>query len=359
MGNKVGGCLDGLTGSGAKGPVGKPGKKGFKVCVCGGSTKIGKPLCLLLALDPRVAELCIQDLAITMPPPDVLAEDLQHVGIRCKVKPYALEAIQRPVDHLRECLTGCDLVIACAGWPNNGRTHSDILKLNGSVAKNVVEACALYCPDAVVGLIMNPLNSLVPAMAKLYEKAGLDPMKICGITTLDIVRSNKFVHIETGVPIERVSVPVVGGHGGVSALPLFSQDPTAAKLTAATQEALVRHVQEGGAEVMKEMLGKCGATLSQAYACSRFAQAVLNGLGGTKTEECCFVKSSKCEGLEFFASKVTFGTNGIEQVHPIGPLSKKEQELLVEVKKSLAVDIEAGLKYAEGVELAKGGGDAR
>mmetsp|Transcript_129194 Transcript_129194/g.413017 ORF Transcript_129194/g.413017 Transcript_129194/m.413017 type:complete len:96 (-) Transcript_129194:270-557(-) len=61
----------------------------------------------------------------------------------------------------------------------------------------------------------------------------------------------------------------------------------------------------------------------------------------------------------FFASKVTFGPNGIEQVHPIGPLSKKEQELLVEVKKSLAADIEAGLKYAEGVELAKGGGDAR
>ena len=30
--------------------------------------------------------------------------------------------------------------------------------------------------------------------ARLYEKAGLDPRKVIGITSLDTVRANKFVH---------------------------------------------------------------------------------------------------------------------------------------------------------------------
>jgi len=289
-----------------------------------------------------------------MTPPEGIGCDLHHLERKCKVKAYSLQAVQRPVDHLKECLTGCHLVIACAGWPNNGRINSDLLKLNGSVAKNVIEACAKFCPEAIVGLVMNPLNALVPAMGRLYEKAGLDPMKICGITSLDAVRANKFVHVASDVPIERISVPVVGGHSGPSTLPLFSQDPTAAKLSEEQQAKLLQRVQEGGAQIMTATKGKCGPNLSQAYACARFAGAVLSGLSGVRTQECCFVKSSACEGLPYFASKVTFGPSGIEQVHPIGKVSPQEQLRLDEVKKLLEEDIDSGLKYAETVELSKG-----
>jgi len=45
-------------------------------------------------------------------------------------------------------------------------------------------------------MIVNPVNSVVPAMCELYKKKGLEPKKIVGVTTLDIVRSNKFVGLE-------------------------------------------------------------------------------------------------------------------------------------------------------------------
>mmetsp|Transcript_148146 Transcript_148146/g.369349 ORF Transcript_148146/g.369349 Transcript_148146/m.369349 type:complete len:350 (+) Transcript_148146:84-1133(+) len=349
----MGQCLEGV-----QRPVPKTPKRGFKVCVCGGSGPIGQPLCMLLAMDPRVWELSVQDLAHTIPPPEGMRCDLHHLERKCSVKAYSLLAVQRPVDHLKECLTGCDLVIACAVWPNNAIINSsDLLKLNGSVAKNVIEACAKYCPEAIVGLVVKPLNSVVPAMARLYEKAGLDPMKICGITTLDVVRANKFVHVASEVPIERISVPVVGGHSGPSAVPLFSQDPTAARLSEEQRGEVLQRVQDGGAQILSATKGKCGPNLSQAYACARFAGAVLSGLSGVRTQECCYVKSSACPGLSYFASKVTFGPKGVEQVHPIGKVSPQEQAQIDEVKKGLAEDIESGLKYAETVEFCKGSGE--
>merc|ERR1712196_716601 len=75
--------------------------------------------------------------------------------------------------------------------------------------------------------IVNPVNSIVPAMAELYKKKGLDPMKIVGVTTLDCVRAAKFVGEITGKNPNFINVPVIGGHAGVTIMPVFSQDKTA------------------------------------------------------------------------------------------------------------------------------------
>merc|ERR1711939_332070 len=99
----------------------------------------------------------------------------------------------------------------------------------GDIAKGTVEACAKHCPNAVLGLIVNPVNSVVPAMTELWKKAGLNPKKVVGITTLDIVRANKFVQELTGKPAQ---VPVIGGHAGKTILPLFSQDSAASTIDA-------------------------------------------------------------------------------------------------------------------------------
>merc|ERR1719243_550782 len=110
-----------------------------------------------------------------------------------------MEPSDKPVDHLKECLTGCHLVLVPAGIPRKpGMTRADLFKVNAGIAKGIVEACAKYCPNAVVGLIVNPVNSVVPAMCELWKKKGLDPRKIVGVTSLDIVRANKFVAEITG-----------------------------------------------------------------------------------------------------------------------------------------------------------------
>jgi len=122
-------------------------------------------------------------------------------------------------------------VLVPAGVPRKpGMTRDDLFKINAGIAKGLIESCAKFCPDAMLGLIINPVNSIVPAMCEIYKQKGLDPLKIRGVTTLDVVRANKFVGEATGADPADVAIPVIGGHAGVTILPLFSQDQYGAKL---------------------------------------------------------------------------------------------------------------------------------
>merc|ERR1712167_523037 len=156
------------------------------------------------------------------------------MGRKCSVKGYVMEPTQKAIDNLEECLTGCNLVLIPAGMPRKpGMTRDDLFKVNADIAKGLVEACAKYCPNAILCMIVNPVNSVVPAMAELYKKKGLDPKKIVGVTTLDCVRANKFVGDKTGKHPKDIKVPVIGGHAGITIMPVFSQDPIAATIPAA------------------------------------------------------------------------------------------------------------------------------
>merc|ERR1712118_438802 len=211
---------------------------------------------------------------------------------------------------LEECLKGCDLVLVPAGLPRK------------------------------------------PGMCELYKKKGLDPKKICGVTTLDCVRANKFVHEITGDPIDGINIPVVCGHAGATILALFSQDAAGKKVPADKLMDLDKRVQDAGTEVVNAKGGKGSATLSMAYAGARFGSAVLQGLAGEDTIECAYVQSDAVEGMSYFSSKVTFGTGGVQTVHPLGPLNEHETKRLEEAKTQLKEEIQAGIDYAKDQELS-------
>merc|ERR1712087_504263 len=256
------------------------------------------------------------------------------------------------VNFTQEALTGCSLVLVPAGVPRKpGQTRDDLFKINADIAKGLVEACAKYCPNAVLALIVNPVNSIVPAMAELYKKKGLDPMKIVGVTTLDCVRANKFVGEETGKNPNFVRIPVVGGHAGVTILPLFSQDKAGATIDAAKVPDLDKKVQDAGTVVVEAKGGKGSATLSMAYSGARLGSSVLAGLQGRRRTECAYVASDITD-LPYFTSKVVFGQNGVEKVLPLGKLNEHETKRLEEVKTQLKGEIETGVKYAEANNLA-------
>merc|ERR1712066_791659 len=266
------------------------------------------------------------DLTIAMVPPAGVAADLGHLEKKVKVKGYAKALDEKAIDKLGDCLSGCDLVLVPAGMPRKpGQTRDDLFKINANIAKEVVEACARYCPNAVVALIVNPVNSVVPAMAELYKKKGLDPKKVVGVTTLDCVRANKFVGQITGVDPDDVEIPVIGGHAGVTIMPVFSQDKHAASIETSKIEALDKRIQDAGTEVVNAKGGKGSATLSMAYAGARFASSILSGLAGQPKVECAYVMSSITE-LPYFTSKVRFGKRGVEDVLPLGKLNDYEQK---------------------------------
>merc|ERR1711933_464162 len=141
--------------------------------------------------------------------------------------------------------------------------------------------------------------------------------------------------------------------GGKTILPLFSQDPASAGIDVTKIPDLDVKVQDAGTEVVKAKNGKGSATLSMAYAGARLGKAVLAGLAGVPTTECAYVESSAQTGLPYFASKVLFGKNGIETVHPIGTLSAHEKKRLGELTPILKGEIDDGFEYAKTREFAK------
>ncbi|GAB4849409.1 hypothetical protein Ancab_004206 [Ancistrocladus abbreviatus] len=311
-----------------------------KVAILGAAGGIGQPLALLMKLNPLVSRLSLYDIAGT---PGVAA-DVSHINTRSEVTGYDGE------DQLGQALEGADIVIIPAGVPRKpGMTRDDLFNINAGIVKSLCTAIAKYCPNALVNMISNPVNSTVPIAAEVFKKQGTyDEKRLFGVTTLDVVRAKTFYAGKAKVPVEEVNVPVVGGHAGITILPLFSQATPKANLSDEDIMALTKRTQDGGTEVVEAKAGKGSATLSMAYAGAIFADACLKGLNGVPdVVECSYVQSNASE-LPFFASKVKLGKNGVEELLELGPLSDFEKQALENLKPELKASIEKGIKFASG-----------
>ncbi|CAI0440995.1 unnamed protein product [Linum tenue] len=309
-----------------------------KVAILGAAGGIGQPLSLLMKLNPLVSNLALYDIANT---PGVAA-DVSHINTRSEVTGYFGD------DQLGKALEGADVVIIPAGVPRKpGMTRDDLFNINAGIVKGLCEAIAKYCPHALINMISNPVNSTVPIAAEVFKKAGTyDEKRLFGVTTLDVVRAKTFYAGKARVPVAGVNVPVVGGHAGVTILPLFSQATPKANVSEEEIVALTKRTQDGGTEVVEAKAGKGSATLSMAYAGALFADACLKGLNGVPdVVECTFVQSNVTD-LPFFASKVRLGKNGVDEVLGLGPLSDFEKEGLEKLKPELLSSIEKGIKFA-------------
>ena len=72
----------------------------------------------------------------------------------------------------------------------------------------------------------------------------------------------------------------MGGHAGITILPLFSQATPVADLAPDVIDALTKRTMDGGTEVVRAKAGKGSATLSMAYAGALMADSCLRGLNG-------------------------------------------------------------------------------
>jgi malate dehydrogenase len=214
------------------------------------------------------------------------------------------------------------------------------------IVKNLVEACAKHCPEAVLAIISNPVNSTVPIAAEVLKKRGVyDPTKLCGVTTLDVCRANTFVGAAMGKDPKEVDVTVIGGHAGITILPLFSQVPGFSP-SDEDREALTVRTQFGGDEVVKAKAGAGSATLSMAYAGYIFTENVLKAMeGDDNIVQCAYVESTLTDAT-YFASPCKFGKNGVEKVLGFGEISAYEQGWLDKMLPDLKKQIEKGVEFA-------------
>jgi len=129
---------------------------------------------------------------------------------------------------------------------------------------------------------------------------------------------------------------------------LLSQSPYGKKIEGEQYKQLVNRIQFGGDEVVKAKDGAGSATLSMAYAGAKFTHALLRGLSGEKgIVTPTFVKSPLFadKGVDFFSSNVELGVNGVEKIHPVGPLSAEEEKLLEACLPDLKKNIEKGKAF--------------
>lgn len=221
----------------------KGGAAGFKVAILGAAGGIGQPLAMLMKMNPLVSVLHLYDVVNA---PGVTA-DISHMDTGAVVRGFLGQS------ELEGALTGMDLVIIPAGIPRKpGMTRDDLFKINAGIVRTLCEGIAKCCPNAIVNLISNPVNSTVPIAAEVFKKAGTyDPKKLLGVTSLDVVRANTFVAEVLGLDPREVEVPVVGGHAGVTILPLLSQVKPPCSFTHEETEYLTKRIQDGGTEVVE------------------------------------------------------------------------------------------------------------
>ncbi|KAG4219780.1 hypothetical protein PC116_g31741, partial [Phytophthora cactorum] len=185
-----------------------------KVTVLGAAGGIGQPLSLLLKLNPRVTELALYDIRGA---PGVAA-DVSHINTKSTVKGY-----DPTPTGLANALKGSDTVLIPAGVPRKpGMTRDDLFNTNASIVRDLAKAAAESCPEANLLIISNPVNSTVPICAEVFKARGVyNPKRLFGVTTLDVVRASRFVSELKGTDPKDENITVVGGHSGVTIVPLF------------------------------------------------------------------------------------------------------------------------------------------
>merc|ERR1712158_175899 len=254
------------------------------VAVMGAAGGIGQPLSMLLKLNPAVTKLALYDIVAT---PGVAA-DLSHIETPGRVAGFV------GADQLEASLVGAEIVVIPAGVPRKpGMTRDDLFNTNASIVATLAQAC-------------------------VAEKNGAD--------------------------VATQHVPVIGGHAGITIIPVLSQASPAISLPQSETVALTERIQDAGTEVVKAKDGAGSATLSMAFAAARFADNLLTAQAGNEVTEYAYIPSDVTDST-YFSSKLTLNANGVAANHGLGDLNDYEKELVAAAVPELMKTVTKGENF--------------
>ncbi len=311
----------------------------MKVAVLGAAGGIGQALALLLKTQlPAGSKLSLYDIAPVTPG---VAVDLSHIPTAVEVKGFAG---QDP----SAALEGADVVLISAGVARKpGMDRSDLFNINAGIVRNLVEKCAATCPKALIGIITNPVNTTVAIAAEVLKAAGVyDKNRLFGVTTLDVIRSETFIAEAKGLNVADVKLNVIGGHSGVTILPLLSQ-VEGVSFSDEEVAAMTTRIQNAGTEVVEAKAGGGSATLSMGQAACRFGLSLVRGLQGEENVvESAYVAGGS-EHAESLAQPVVQGKNGAGKVSAYGDVSEFEANARDAMLDTLKADIKLGVEFVK------------
>ncbi|XP_018335571.1 probable malate dehydrogenase, mitochondrial [Agrilus planipennis] len=305
---------------------------GTKVTVCGAAGAVGQPLALLLKQSPLIDNLCLYDIGGI----NGFAYELGYIDTIGKVSAAKGE------ENLGDALYGSNIVVICASRKGPADLTSNTFQENAKIVANLCESIAKYSPMALILIITNPVNSLVPLAYNVLKCKGIDSKtRLFGLATLNNVRTNTFVAEALGIEPECVMTPVVGGVSDKTVVPVLSSSSPCNEFTEEQMQTITRKVKSASQDTM-------GATpaLSCAFAAARFVTNLTRGLHGREQiVACSYVKSDICPMVDYLTTPISLGIQGISKNLGLPDMTEYESCLLDQAIPYLVEDINKGVAY--------------
>ncbi len=211
-----------------------------------GSGKVGGDAALFSALKRLDDQILLLDVVEGLPQGEAM--DINHMlseqGIDVEIRGSNDYADMR----------GSDAVVVVAGSGRKpGMTRMDLLKINASIVKSVVENVKRHAGDSMLIPVTNPLD---PMAYLSYRVSGFERNRVFGMGgMLDLSRFRQFIHEATGHSRDSIRALVIGEHGeNMLPLPRFSSVsgiPLASLLSGEKMDELVRSTRQVAAKVIE------------------------------------------------------------------------------------------------------------
>lgn len=233
-----------------------------------GSGKVGGAAALFTALRKVTDEILLLDVVQGLPQGEAM--DINHM-----LAEKGIDVNVRGSNDYSE-MKGSDIVVVVAGSGRKpGMTRMDLLKINASIVKGVVENIQKYAKDAMIVPVTNPLD---PMAYLTYKVSGFQKSRVFGMGgMLDLSRFTQFIHESTGYSRKSIRGLVIGEHGeNMLPLPRFST-VSGIPLPSILPKEKIEEIVQGTRQVAAKVIELKGATVhAPGNAISTIVEAVLN-----------------------------------------------------------------------------------
>jgi len=226
-----------------------------------------------------------------------------------------------------EATRGSDVVVVTSGSPRKpGESREDLLKKNISIVRSVVENVRQYCPEAILIMVANPLDTMAWVAREL---TGWPRQRVFGMAgMLDTARLRCFIAMELGCSVKDVNAFVLGGHGDemvpVVRYASVGGIPVDKLLSQSRIAAIVDRTRKAGGEIVK-LLG-FSAYFSPAAAVADMVQAVVRD--EKRVVPCSVYLEGEYGGKDIYLGvPALLGERGVEHVYEVD-LTEEETAML-------------------------------
>ncbi|XP_014601535.1 PREDICTED: malate dehydrogenase, mitochondrial-like [Polistes canadensis] len=163
---------------------------------------VGRSLAHLLKMFPgSLTELRL----LNRSDPSGIVEELNQLPTRLPV--YGIGGMENFCQGLRDV----DIVVISAGASRKKDTPREhLFSDNAIICANICKACVESCPTALIAIVSNPIDTLVPVAAHIFKKNGCyNPAKLFGVCYLDELRARHYFADLIGANPKWTYVPVV------------------------------------------------------------------------------------------------------------------------------------------------------